>query len=216
MYCTAYSSAPCAAPMHIAALPQRSWLMCEISVLNDSLLPGSPHTSTSAGSMRTSSKASSASLVARSPIFTCVPVTVTPGAAEVDDDRADALGADALGEAAPHEARDRLVPAGDVVLVRVEPEAVAVGREPGAHVADRGAGFGLADADAEQAVAARGGREPAVAELVGAEVLDRARRSVEDQLGEDRARHVGAAQLLEHDRGLDVAEARRRPTSRRS
>ena len=40
MYCTAYSSAPCAAPMHIAALPQRSWLMCEISVLNDSLFVG--------------------------------------------------------------------------------------------------------------------------------------------------------------------------------
>ena len=43
--------------------------------------------------------------------------------------------------------------------------------------------------------------------LVGAEVLDRARRAVEDQLGEDRARHVGAGELLEHDRGLDVAEA---------
>ena len=97
--------------------------------------------------------------------------------------------------------------AGHVVLVGVEAEAVAVGGEPGAHVADRRAGFGLADADAEQAVAARRGREPAVAELVGAEVLDRARRAVEDELGEDRARHVGAAELLEHDRGFDVAEA---------
>ena len=56
-------------------------------------------------------------------------------------------------------------------------------------------------------VAACGDREPAVAELVGAEVLDRARRAVEDELGEDRARHVGAAELLEHDRGFDVAEA---------
>ena len=93
---------------------------------------------------------------------------------EVDDHRADALGARALGEAAPHEARHRFVPAGHVVLVGVEAEAVAVGREAGAHVADGGAGFGLADADAEQAVAARGGREPAIAELVGAEVLDRA------------------------------------------
>ena len=41
---------------------------------------------------------------------------------------------------------------------------------------------------------------------VVAEVLDRARRTVEDELGEDRARHVGAGELLEHDRGLDVAE----------
>ena len=47
---------------------------------------------------------------------------------EVDDDRADALGALAAGEAAPDEARGRLVAAGDVVLVRVEAVAVAVGR----------------------------------------------------------------------------------------
>ena len=57
------------------------------------------------------------------------------------------------------------------------------------------------------AFAARGDRQPAVAQRVGAEVLDRARRPVEDELGEDRARHVGAGELLEHDRGLDVAEA---------
>ncbi len=42
---------------------------------------------------------------------------------------------------------------------------------------------------------------------VGAEVLDRPRRTVEDELGEDRARHVGPGELFEHDRGLDVAEA---------
>ena len=28
--------------MHIAALPQRSWLMCAMSVLNESLFVGSP------------------------------------------------------------------------------------------------------------------------------------------------------------------------------
>ena len=99
------------------------------------------------------------------------------------------------------------MPAGHVVLVGVEAEAVAVGGEPGAHVADRRAGLGLADADAEQPVAARGDRQPAVLQRVGAEVLDRAGRPVEDELGEDRARHVGARELLEHDRGLDVAEA---------
>ena len=68
------------------------------------------------------------------------------------------------------------------------------------------AGLGLADADAEQPLAARGDRQPPVLQRVGAEVLDRAGRPVEDELGEDRARHVGARELLEHDRGLDVAE----------
>ena len=98
------------------------------------------------------------------------------------------------------------MPAGYVVLVRVEPESVAVRGQPGAHVADRGSGLRLADADAEQPVAARGGRQPAVAHLVAAEVLDRTRGAVEDELGEDGARDVGAGQLLEHDRGFDVAE----------
>ena len=98
------------------------------------------------------------------------------------------------------------MPTGDVVLVRVEAEAVAVGREPGAHVPDGAAGFGLADPDAEQAVAARRDRQPAVLHRVVPEVLDRTGRTVEDQLGEDRARDVGAGELFEHDRGLDVAE----------
>ena len=80
MYRIAYSSAPCAAPTHIAALPHRSWLMWPISVLNESLFSASPARRTSSGSMRTSSKASSASLVPRSPIFSCVPATVTPSA----------------------------------------------------------------------------------------------------------------------------------------
>ena len=57
------------------------------------------------------------------------------------------------------------------------------------------------------AFAARRDRQPPVPQRVGAEVLDRARRAVEDELGEDRARHVGAGELLEHDRGLDVAQA---------
>ena len=97
--------------------------------------------------------------------------------------------------------------AGDVILVGVEPEAVTVGGEAGAHVTDGRAGLGLADADAEETVAARRDREPAIAELVGAQVFDRAGRTVEDELGQDRARHVGAGKLLEHDRRLDVAEA---------
>src|SRR5262249_23866287 len=37
--------------------------------------------------------------------------------------------------------------------------------------------------------------------------LDRARRTVEDQLGEDRARNVGPGELLEHDRRFDVTQA---------
>ncbi len=78
MYRTAYSSAPCAAPTHMAAFPHRSWLRCEISVLNASLFDGSPSRSTSSGPTYTSSKASSASLVPRRPIFTCVPAQVTP------------------------------------------------------------------------------------------------------------------------------------------
>ena len=102
--------------------------------------------------------------------------------------------------------------AGDVVLVRIESETVAVGRQPGAHVADGAPRFGLADADAEQTFAARRDRQPAVFHRVVAEVLDRARWSVEDELSEDRARHVGAGELLQHDRGLDVAESRTAPT----
>ena len=59
-------------------------------------------------------------------------------------------------------------------------------------------------------------RQPALLHRVGAEVLDRAGRAVEDQLGEDRARHVGAGELLEHDRGLDVAHAHAAVLARRS
>ena len=81
----------------------------------------------------------------------------------------------------------------------------------GAHVTDRRAGLGLADTDAEQSVTAGRDRQPAVTQLVGAEVLDRPRRAVEDELGQDRARHVGAGELLEHDRGFDVAQARAAP-----
>ncbi len=72
---------------------------------------------------------------------------------EVHDDGADPLGALAAGEATPHEARPRLVAAGDVVLVGVEPVAVAVGRESGPHVADGRTGLGLGDADAEEGLA---------------------------------------------------------------
>ncbi len=124
---------------------------------------------------------------------------------EVDDDRADALRALAVGEAAPDEAATRLVAAGDVVLVRVQAVAVAVGLQARAHVGDGGPGFGLADPDAEEAFTARGDREPPLLHRVVAEVLDRAGWAVERQLGEDRARDVDASELLEDDRGLDVA-----------
>ena len=39
------------------------------------------------------------------------------------------------------------------------------------------------------------------------EVLDHARRAVVDELSGGRARHVGAGEFLEHDRGLDVGES---------
>ena len=99
------------------------------------------------------------------------------------------------------------MPAGDVVLVRVEPVAVTVGGEPGAHVVHGRAGLALADPDAEEGLAAGREREPALFERVGAEVLDRTGRAVVDELGEDRARDVGARELLEGDGGLDVAHA---------
>ncbi len=51
----------------------------------------------------------------------------------------------------------------------------------------------------------RGHRQPAILERVRPEVLDGAWRAVEGELGEDRARDVGPGELLEHDRGLDVA-----------
>ena len=126
---------------------------------------------------------------------------------EVDHHGADALRPGTVGETAPHEARAGFVTTCDVVLVGVQPESVTVGTEAGAHVADRASGLGLADSDAEQAFAARRDRQPAVLHRVVAEVLDRARRSVEDELGEDCARHVGARELFEDDRRLDVAES---------
>src|SRR5438270_4339206 len=129
-----------------------------------------------------------------------------PRRLEVDDDRADAFGACAAGESTPDQARTRLVAARDVVLVRVQPEAIAVLRQAGAHVADRAAGLGLADADAKEPVAAGGERQPAVLQRVRAEMFDGARRTVEDELGEDGTGHVGPRELFEHDRGLDVAE----------
>ena len=80
MYAMAYSSAPWAAPRHIAALPHRSWLMWASSVFSPLLSAGSPTTSTSSGSMRTPSKASSASVQPRRPILRWVPATLTRGA----------------------------------------------------------------------------------------------------------------------------------------
>ena len=96
--------------------------------------------------------------------------------------------------------------AGDVVLVGVEAiPAAAVGGEVGAHEVGRRAGVGLGDADAEQAVA--GGRQwqPPLLEGFVPEMLDGARRAVEDELGEDGARHVGACELLQDDGCFDVA-----------
>ncbi len=128
-----------------------------------------------------------------------------PVRGEIDDHRTDSLRSVAAGEAAPDEACGRLVAAGDVVLVGVQPVAVAIGGEPSAHVVDRGAGFGLADPDAEQRLTGRGEGQPAFLECFRAEVLDGPRRAVEGELGEDGARHVGAGELLQDDRRLDVA-----------
>src|SRR5207248_10269885 len=110
---------------------------------------------------------------------------------------------------APHQARSRLVTAGDVVLVGVEPVPVPVGGEPGAHVVHGRARLALADPDAEQRLTARSQREPALLEGIAAEVLDRAGRAVVDELGEDPARDVDAGELLEGDRVLDVPHAPR-------
>src|SRR5262249_12659044 len=119
----------------------------------------------------------------------------------------DALRSFAAREAAPHEARSRLVPTGHVVLVGVEAVALAVGREASAHVVDSGAGFALADADAEEALAGSGEREPAILERGTAEVLDGPWRPVVDELSENRARDVHPGKLFERDRGLDVAHS---------
>src|SRR6266850_216959 len=99
----AYSSAPWAAPRHMAALPQRSWL-------------------------RWAGDAHSVGL-------------------EIDEDRADPLGAVASGEAGPHQAGPGHVPAGDVVLVGVQPEAAtAVVDQVGAHEVGGRARVRLGDA----------------------------------------------------------------------
>jgi len=173
----------------MAALPQRSWfrwVRLDAHVVEGELGLGAapqPHLLVDAGD-------------------------ADPRRAEVDDDGADALGPVAAGKARPHETGRRLVPAGDVVLVGVEAvAAVAVVGEVGAHEVGGRARVGFGDADAEQALARRGQRKPAFLEAFVAEVLDRSRRSVEDQLGEDGARDVGPPQLLEHDGGLHVAHA---------
>ena len=177
-------------------------------VLSPLLSAGSPGTSTSPGSMRTPSKASSASVQPRRPILRWVPATLTPSRARSTTTAPMPLPVPASlpGEAAPHQAGHRLVPAGDVVLVGVEPPAVAVGGEVRPHGGGGRAGIGLGDADAEQ-LPGGGLRQPPGAQGVVAEVLDGAGRPVEDQLAQDGARHVDAGDLLEDDGRLDVAHA---------
>ena len=78
MYRTACSSAPCAAPTHIDALPQRSWFRCDSSTLKASVFAGSPANKVSSGVISTPSKASSASVAAWIPMPLWRPVTETP------------------------------------------------------------------------------------------------------------------------------------------
>ena len=93
-----------------------------------------------------------------------------------------------------------------VVLVAVEtPATGAVVGQGGAHVLDRRAGVGLGDADAQDRLAVRHLGQPAILQRVAAEVLDAPGRAVERELQADRRRHVGAGDLLQHDRRLDVA-----------
>ena len=121
---------------------------------------------------------------------------------EVDDDGADLP----VGELAPHQTRCCVMTTSHIVLVRREPVAVAVLLELRAHQRHCAPGLGLRDADAEQPVTARCERQPALLHGVVAEVLDGTWGAVEDELRDDRRRDVGPAELLQHDRGLDVTE----------
>jgi len=78
MYRTECSSAPCAAPTHIDALPQRSWLRWASSTLNASVDDGSPARRTSSSRTSTPSKAISDSVAAWMPMPRCRPVSETP------------------------------------------------------------------------------------------------------------------------------------------
>src|SRR4051794_1000752 len=163
----AYSRAPWAAPRHMAALPQRSWLRWASSVLKASASSGFPARRTSSASMRTSSKANSASVQPRRPIFLWVPAMLTPGelrstttaptpfffggagdapprCARVDAAAPAALGAVPAGKARPPQTGGRFVAAGDVVLVGVEAvAAVAVVGEVRPHEVGRRSRVGL-------------------------------------------------------------------------
>ena len=100
------------------------------------------------------------------------------------------------------------MPAGDVVLVGVEPPAaVVVLYKVAAHQVGRRPRVGFGDPDAEQAFARSRQREPPLLEAVGPEMFDGARRAVIDQLAEDGAGDVDACQFFEDDPGLDVAHA---------
>ncbi len=178
------------------------------NVLSPLLSAGSPGTRTSPGSMRTPSKASSASVHPRSPILRWVPAMLTPSRARSTTTAPMPLPVPASLPGNRHHTRQAtaLCPPGDVILVGVEAPPVAVGGEVRPHGGGGRAGVGLGDADAEQLP--RGGlREPTVAQACVPEVLDGAWRPVEHELAQDRARHVDAGDLLEDDGGLDVAHA---------
>ncbi len=68
MYRTACSSAPWAAPTHMAAFPHRSWLRWPSSTLKASVVSGTPATRMSSSPMDTPSNATSASVAAWIPM----------------------------------------------------------------------------------------------------------------------------------------------------
>ena len=147
------------------------------------LSAGSPTTRTSSGSIRTPSKASSASVQPRRPIFLWVPATLTPSRARSTRTAPIPLPVPASLPGNRHQTRQATGPvaAGDVVLVGLEPVTVAVGGEPGPHGGGGRAGVGLGDPDAEE-LAGRGLRQPGRPHGLVAQVLDGPGRSVEDQL----------------------------------
>ena len=194
------------------ALPQRSWLRCDSSTLKASVFEGSPAISTSsAGDLHAvEGQLGLGGGVDPHPL-------VPPGDRHAlpvgrHDHRADALGAVAAGPAAPDQHALGDVAQRRVVLVGVEPPApgaVLDQRRP--HVLHGRAGVGLGDPDADDRVAVGHRRQPALLHRLGAEVLDAPRRPVEGQLAADGRGHVGPRDLLEHDGGLDVAQAHAAP-----
>ncbi len=126
----ACSSAPWAAPTHIAALPHLSWLMWASRVLSPELSAGSPmHEHVGGLDPHPVERELRLGAAAKAHLLVGARDAHAVGG-EVDDDRPDPLAASLFApwEPAPDQARDGPVPTRHVVLVGLEPPAVAVGR----------------------------------------------------------------------------------------